>query len=426
MKYDFSGVLEGDSELIYTELRDRYLTCIESYACEQVIKKFYLRIINLFHQSFTSNDINTLYKELAMYKISMNVPYIIMTNEIYGLKNLLLSRIAQNIESNKILNLISLFKEINNGVAYIYLSRYTQEIYTVNNNRLSSLSDLLDKDIIIKHYEAHLKWLNELAKHINSFDKNDFPELDGMQCDFGLWLNNHAKKIIQNNSKLDVLTRLHNDLHMFAKKIFVNLTTSEYHVLISYLEKCELISLNIGTELALIDNIEMNKKMTKDNLTGALNRNSLELIFKTQYELSYATENSFVLAMCDLDYFKKINDTYGHVAGDKMLHFFVAIVKKHIRTSDIVIRYGGEEFMIILSAIQKEAGFKVLEKIRQAFEAAVLEADGQKLQATVSMGAMWIKPDKIYRHTLLDEYVMIVDKMLYCAKENGRNTIEAI
>jgi len=426
MKYNFSGVLKGDAEGIYTELRDRYLTCVESYDCAQTVKQFYIKIINLLHQEFTSNDVNTLYKELALYKISINVPYIIMTNEIYGLKNLLLSRIAQDINSNKILNLIKLFQEINNGVAYVYLSRYTKDIYTANNNRLSSLSDLLDKDIIIKYYEAHLNWLNDLTKHINDFEKNDFPELDEMQCDFGLWLNSHAKKIIQNNSKLKALKQLHNDLHMFAKKIFLNLKTSEYHVLISYLEKCELISLSIGTELALIDNIEMNKRMTKDNLTGALNRNSLELIFKTQYELSYATENSFVLAMCDLDYFKKINDTYGHIAGDKMLRFFVEIVKKHIRSSDIIIRYGGEEFIIILSSIQKEEGFKVLEKIRHAFETATLTVDTKKIQATISMGAMWIRPDKSYKHALLDEYVMIVDKMLYCAKANGRNRIEAI
>ena len=426
MKYDFSGVLKGGSELIYAELKERYLTCVELQANEKIIKNIYMRIIGLFNQEFTSNDINSLYKELALYKMSVNVPYVIMTNEIYGLKNLLLAKISQNIYSGKILNLIALFQEINNGVAYIYLLKYTDKIHALNNVRLSSLSDLLEKDTIIQYYEAHLNWLSALAKHIKNFEKDDFPQLDDTKCEFGQWLDKDAKKLIQNNSKLKSLKQLHKNLHMFAKKIFLNLKTSEYHVLISYLEKCELISLSIGTELTLVDNIQMNKKMTKDNLTGALNRNSMELIFKTQYEFSYATGNSFVIAMCDLDYFKNINDTYGHVVGDKMLRFFVQTVKKHIRNSDIIIRYGGEEFIVILSAIQKKEGFKVLENIRQAFEAAALCVEEQKIQATVSMGATSITPDKDYKHTFLEEYVMIADKMLYYAKENGRNRIKTI
>lgn len=426
MKYNFVGVLEGDSESIYTELKDRYLTFVESQSDELVVENFYMRIIDLLNQEFTSGEITGLYEELVIYKMSINVPYIIMSNEIYGLKNLLLIKIAQNIDSQQILNLISLFQEINNSVAYLYLQKYIDRIQSLNNIRISSLSDIIDKNDIIQYYEAHLDWLSSLASHIQTCSQDDFPEMEEIKCGFGQWLDNDAKKVIHNNSKFKVIKQLHADLHMFSRKIFLNLQTSDYHVLISYLEKCELISLGIGTELTLIDNIEINKKMAKDNLTGALNRHSLGLIFKTQYELSYATGNSFVFAMCDLDYFKKINDTYGHVCGDKMLSLFVQTIKDHIRSSDMVIRYGGEEFLIILSSVNKKRGFKVLEKIRQSFESATLCFEEQEIKATVSMGATCITPAKSYKNALLEEYVMIVDKMLYDAKENGRNCIETI
>ncbi|WP_229855200.1 sensor domain-containing diguanylate cyclase [Candidatus Sulfurimonas marisnigri] len=241
---------------------------------------------------------------------------------------------------------------------------------------------------------------NKLANSIKDKKSKNFPELDEEKCDFGKWLINDAKKMI-NHLKRD-----------------------ESHVLLTYLEKCEFISLSIGTELALIDNMLINKQISKDSLTGAVSRRGLKSIFMNQYELSLATNNSFVLAMCDLDNFKKINDTFGHVAGDKVLKHFVDIVKKHIRNSDIIIRYGGEEFTIILPAIDKTNGFKVLEKIRKDFKKNVLKFNGKSIETTVSMGLIEVHPESYYKKHFLDEYIMIADQKLYYAKNSGRNKIE--
>ena len=252
----------------------------------------------------------------------------------------------------------------------------------------------------------------------------DFPELDEVKCNFGKWLKQDAKKIIQNNSKLKLIALAHKNLHLMAKKILTHLENDESHAVLTYLEKCEVISLSIGTELALIDNMLINKQISKDSLTGAVNRQGLESIFINQYELSLATNNSFILAMCDLDNFKKINDSYGHVAGDKVLKLFVNIVKKYIRSSDIIIRYGGEEFTIILPAINKENGFKVLEKIRKNFAKSVLKFKEKNIKTTVSMGLVEINPESFYKKYFLDEYIMIADKKLYYAKNSGRNRVE--
>ncbi len=330
----------------------------------------YKKIIDTFNSPFEQEELIVSFEDLARYKISISIPYVIMTNEIYGLKNILISKIVNANANQKILDIFSMFKLINDRVAKIYLHSYIEKLIPLNNVRINSLSDLIEKNMI-SYYESHLIWLTKLAKLIKNEQKKDFVELDDTMCEFGVWLHGDAKNIIQNNSKYKAINNLHKTLHLFAKKIFNQMNQDEYHVLITYLEKCELISLSIGTELALIDNILMNKKITKDSLTGALNREALRGVFESQYELSLATNSSFILAMCDLDFFKKINDNYGHVAGDQLLKSFVKVVKQNIRASDVIVRYGGEEFVIMLPAINKEKGKEVLEKVRQSFQDAI-------------------------------------------------------
>ena len=103
-------------------------------------------------------------------------------------------------------------------------------------------------------------------------------------------------------------------------------------------------------------------------MTGALNRNALDHIFMNQYELSIATDSTFVLAMCDLDHFKMINDTHGHLVGDKVLQEFVSLCKHRLRESDVILRYGGEEFVVIMPNTSLIHGVEKLEALRRDFE----------------------------------------------------------
>lgn len=425
MQYSFSNLFNNTSQEMLNEFIDKYTSCVYTYDDDRtiVVFNFYKEILSIINSDFEEDKILNTFEELAKYRISLDIPYIIMTNEVNSLKSILISKINHNELSSNLIQIFSLFKNINNRVAHIYLLEYIDKLTSLNTLRITSLSDLIEKNLIT-HYESHLEWLNKLAKHIKDDQKENFPELDDKLCEFGKWLHSDAKNIIQNNSKYKTIDKLHIHLHIFAKKIYSHLEDSEYHILITYLEKCELISLSIGTELALIDNIIMNNKVIKDPLTGALNRNGLRNIFESQYELSLATNNPFVLAICDLDYFKTINDTYGHVAGDKILQNFVSITKKHIRNSDVIIRYGGEEFVIILPAVDDKKGFEVLESLCKAFEESYVEFEGQTIKATVSIGMMKIKPKKYFKSTFIDEYIMIVDQKLYTAKNAGRNRVE--
>jgi len=421
MKYDFTA-----THLELKDFIDAYTACITITSDSHIATAtgLYDKVFSILNRTFEEEEIMLVYEEIAAYKISHEIPYTIMSNEIYGLKNLLIGNASTSVIGSDIVKLLGLFQKINNRVANIYLLKYVDKLISSNNTRLSSISDLVEKNIII-HYESHLIWLTNLAQHIKNVDSNDFPEIDATKCSFGCWLHSDAKKVISNNSKYKNIVSIHKNLHLFASKIFNILEKGEYHVLITYLEKCELISLSIGTELALLDQILINKKITKDTLTGALNRHGLRNVFESQYELSLATNNPFIFAMCDLDFFKNINDTYGHVAGDKLLKLFVDTVKENIRNSDVIIRYGGEEFIIMLPTIHKPKGLEILEKIRSDFANTVLEFNGEKISATVSTGMIVIEPEYLFKQNFLDDYLMIVDKKLYEAKDNGRNRVES-
>ena len=424
--YDFSLYFDNGENDLFNEFTDKYTTCINSFDDEKfdVVMSHYKKIIDTFNSPFELEELIASFEDLARYKMSISVPYVIMTNEIFGLKNILVSKMVDVSVSTKILDLLMLFKLINNRVAKIYLHNYIDKLISLNHVRINSLSDLIEKNMI-SHYESHLIWLTRLAQLIKDEQTENFVELNDTMCKFGSWLHGDAKTIIQNNSKYKAIDNLHKNLHLFAKKIFNQIGKGEHHILITYLEKCELISLSIGTDLALIDNILMNKRITKDSLTSALNREALRGVFESQYELSLATNSSFVLAMCDLDFFKNINDNYGHVAGDQLLKSFVKIVKQNIRTSDVIVRYGGEEFIIMLPAINKEKGKEVLENIRKSFQDSYILFNKENINATVSMGMIEIKPEDIYKKDLVDEYIMIADRELYMAKQRGRNRIEA-
>ena len=424
MQYNFSKLLNSNS-LVVQDFLENYILNIDTYddMLGGVCTNYYTKIFNMFKTPFEKKELVGLFLELAEYKISRDVPYAIVSNEIYSLKNLLLTKVS-DIDANKdIIKFVNLFRSINDSIAHLYLLRHIDNLLALNKLRLTSLADLTEKDLVV-HYEAHLVWLTKLAQHIKIKNKNNFPELNEKMCEFGRWIDNAAKEIIHNDLTYTRIKDMHRNIHLYAKRIHNIIESDSYHVLITYLEKTEFLSLSMGTELSFLDNIIINKKISKDSLTGALNRHTLKNIFQNQYELALATNNPFMLAMCDLDFFKHVNDTYGHIAGDYVLKSFVNIVKKNTRKSDIILRYGGEEFIIILPAMTADKGYAVLEKIRTAVEQSVLEFNKQSIHLTISIGAMEIKPEHLYRKNFLDKYIAIVDKKLYKAKENGRNRIE--
>ena len=155
-----------------------------------------------------------------------------------------------------------------------------------------------------------------------------------------------------------------------------------------------------------------------DPLTELLNRRGFfEACAEMMSNRRLTKEPVSVLAF-DLDHFKKINDTHGHLTGDATLHLFATIVRKTLRASDVIGRLGGEEFVALLPSTLAEAGVAA-ERVRRAFEAASI-LPGAHATATVSIGVACGSP-----LAEIDTLVARADAALYRAKSNGRNRIEA-
>jgi diguanylate cyclase (GGDEF)-like protein len=129
-------------------------------------------------------------------------------------------------------------------------------------------------------------------------------------------------------------------------------------------------------------------------------------------------------AIMDIDYFKRVNDQYGHLAGDLVLQRLCDVARLNLRAGDIFCRYGGEEFALILSETQPNVAQQVLERLRGAIEAMVVEFGDDSISVTVSLGLCGAEAACGTDDTQL--YISRADRALYIAKSRGRNCVEAL
>jgi two-component system, cell cycle response regulator len=163
----------------------------------------------------------------------------------------------------------------------------------------------------------------------------------------------------------------------------------------------------------------LRQEATTDPLTGVLNRRKLELILREHVDSRTATREIFSLLMLDLDHFKKINDTYGHAVGDKILCHFVGICQKCLRKKDHLARVGGEEFAILLPETEEKAAFDIGNRIRDKLKSNPFSHAGKRIPITVSIGCASLADDFMEAAKLYS----LADYALYRAKNTGRDKV---
>jgi two-component system cell cycle response regulator len=156
-----------------------------------------------------------------------------------------------------------------------------------------------------------------------------------------------------------------------------------------------------------------------DALTGIVNR--AHLFDRLEAELAYARRHESPLSflLFDLDHFKRVNDTLGHLAGDHVLRTICTLVKGTLRVEDIFARYGGEEFAIVARGIDFEKSMLFAERIRLVVERAGISYDGQRIAVTISIGVAALSG--VTKEITVEELVALADSRLYAAKRAGRN-----
>ena len=157
-----------------------------------------------------------------------------------------------------------------------------------------------------------------------------------------------------------------------------------------------------------------------DALTDILSRRALLEQAEVERQRTMRYKRDISLLMIDIDHFKKVNDTYGHLIGDIVLREVAQALKKQTRRSDFVGRYGGEEFLVILPETSLDKALILAEKLRRQVSELTIPVDGQVLKdITVSIGAAEYEDDPN-----IDEFINRSDKWLYTAKKNGRNQVQ--
>lgn len=159
-------------------------------------------------------------------------------------------------------------------------------------------------------------------------------------------------------------------------------------------------------------------KGIKDGLTQLFNKTMLEEFLNILIAKSSRTNTPFSIIVMDIDFFKKVNDTYGHLAGDYILKGIAGVVKSSIRLSDFPARFGGEEFAVVFPETSLQSCIKVAERIRAAVQATQFEYEGHSIPVTISIGgAQW---ENGFDSAKLFEKA---DEKLYEAKKTGRNRV---
>jgi diguanylate cyclase (GGDEF)-like protein len=153
-----------------------------------------------------------------------------------------------------------------------------------------------------------------------------------------------------------------------------------------------------------------------DSLTGVLNRRAILSQIETELSRAKREKKDLSLSILDIDHFKKINDTYGHMVGDDVIREVVKRISVAVRTYDSLGRFGGEEFLVVMPGAKELEAYSICERIRSAINVKDFAINGLKIHLTVSLG--FVTGDG---NTDIDDLIVRADKALYQAKGNGRN-----
>jgi len=168
----------------------------------------------------------------------------------------------------------------------------------------------------------------------------------------------------------------------------------------------------------LVHRAVLDTQAHEDPLTGVALRRVLDVRLRAALESSRESGRPIAVALLDLDFFKRVNDRYGHAAGDRALVAVAEVLRRHAREGDLCARYGGEEFTLLFDGLGGEAALAIVERLRAEVEALAVDHEGERLPLSVSAGIA-AYPEVPSRTA--EELLQVADAALYEAKRLGRN-----
>jgi diguanylate cyclase (GGDEF)-like protein len=186
------------------------------------------------------------------------------------------------------------------------------------------------------------------------------------------------------------------------------------------------IAIREKTERALRKSEEdLRLQAITDSLTGLYNRMHFNKLVKDEIRRASRYSRPLSVIMFDIDYFKRINDTFGHITGDRVIKMVAVVTKEQTRATDSPVRYGGEEFVVLLPETSVQNAAAVAERIREKIEGTTIQAEEHSISITASFGVSdySIKTNEKHHEIVSSEFIANADQALYMSKNSGRNRV---
>lgn len=267
----------------------------------------------------------------------------------------------------------------------------------------------------------HTSWLKVLHRSMVSGTAPSPTDLlpdAHSHCRFGQWYYGHPHPDLQEGPWFRNIGEFHENVHVFARKLLVKrnagqpVTPDEYDQFMDMAIRFKLEVRGLQADI-------INRVCEVDHLTGARNRNSMHFKLMEEHDRMSRNDQPCCLCMMDLDHFKQINDTYGHLAGDSVLHSTVQFLSKKMRRYDTIFRFGGEEFLFCLPNTGAQEAFTIVDRLRAELASMPIKLkDHKEIFITASFGLASMNPDEA-----VDDAVQKADHALLSAKAAGRNKV---
>lgn len=265
--------------------------------------------------------------------------------------------------------------------------------------------------------EAHFEWLVKIISFVAQQGADrDLPEIRYCDshniCAFGKWLNGILKEERDDRSFLEEIQHQHINVHQICRRIVEDIDGGR--PLAPTLSAFQEALLRFNASLNKYKTHLLQLRTSYDTLTGVPLRRILDESFNTVVKRH--SDSGAYLLLLDVDHFKKVNDNYGHLTGDEVLHALAMMLEKNVRKYEPVYRYGGEEFIMLIYAVNEKEACAIAERVRKYVCDTPVRANGYDIRITFTAGLT-----RIHQGEILREVMERADTALYAGKQSGRN-----
>ena len=271
-----------------------------------------------------------------------------------------------------------------------------------------------------KMLKEHISWFFTLLQAVEKKDENQLGHDTVNSKLKGDYFSLEFDNILSNKEDLNEISRINSEIHDLTSMLFYYIGKEDYNQAFNIFSNLKEFFLLFVQLLGSLERINTIQNLTYDDLTGLLVRRDLTYLFENQIMAADRLNKNIAVIMADIDYFKKVNDNFGHGAGDCVLKKFADIILDNIRVTDHAFRYGGEEFLLLLYGADSKKAWDITERIRTTVYNTDIYYQDYKLNITCSFGVTMYKPNDYSDSNTL---IALADKNLYKAKEQGRNRV---